>query len=187
MLHRSALHCTSTGTRQKAQQWPLFSSVIYASGHDRSPWCTTTKDRSRKLLRGPWWRLSEASSDLTGLDVERSILRFPRLLHASEGILRILAKGNWKIESSFVGGKFGRSLLCPGWAEKETRGSRPTPRCLPVDRNKLCPDSGRDEKGVWDRTHTHTRTHARTHAIKAPWTARSPALARTWPPARINF
>ena len=26
-------------------------------------------------------------------------------------------------------------------------------------------------------THTHTHTH--THTIKAPWTARSPALART--------
>ena len=28
-------------------------------------------------------------------------------------------------------------------------------------------------------THTHTRTHTRARAIKAPWTARSPALART--------
>ena len=45
-----ALHCTSTVPArgmQSAQQWPLFSSVIYASGHDRSQ-CTTTKDRSRK-------------------------------------------------------------------------------------------------------------------------------------------
>ena len=33
------------------------------------------------------------------------------------------------------GGRFGRSLLCPGRAEKETRGSWPTTGCLPVDRN----------------------------------------------------
>ena len=46
------------------------------------------------------------------------------------------------------GGKFGRSLLCPGRAEKETRGSWPTTGCLPVDRNKLGPDSWRDVKGV---------------------------------------
>ena len=33
---------------------------------------------------------------------------------------------------------------------------------------------------------THTDTH--THGIKAVWTARAPALARTWPPARtINY
>ena len=56
------------------------------------------------------------------------------------------------------GGKFGRSLLCPGRAEKETRGSWTPTGCLPVDRNKLGPDSWRDEKGVWYRTHTHTRT-----------------------------
>ena len=92
------------------------------------------------------------------------------------------------------GGRFGRSLLCPGRAEKETRGSWPTTGCLPVNRNKPGPDSWRDKKGVWYRTHTHahrhtdthTHTHTHTHGIKAPWTTRSPALARTWPPARIN-
>ena len=95
---------------------------------------------------------------LDRLDVERSILRFPSPLHASEVALRILAKGNWKIESFLWGGRFGRSLLCPGRAEKKTRSSWPTTGCLPVDRNKL----------------------------GAPWTARAPALARTWPPARIK-
>ena len=56
------------------------------------------------------------------------------------------------------GGRFGRSLLCPGRAEKETRGSWPTTGCLPINRNKLGPDSWRDEKGVWDTdTQTHTR------------------------------
>ena len=122
---------------------------------------------------------------LDRLDVERSILRVTRPLHASEVALRILAKGNWKIESFLWGGRFGRSLLCPGRAEKKTRGSWPPTGCLPVDRNQLGPDSWRDEKGVWYRTRRHAHTH--THGIKAVWTARAPALARTWPPARINF
>ena len=121
---------------------------------------------------------------LDRLDVERSILRFPSPLHASEVALRILAKGNWKIESFLWGGRFGRSLLCPGRAEKKTRGSCPPTGCLPVDRNKLGPDSWRDERGVCDRTDRQTDTH--THGIKAVWTARAPALARTWPPARIK-
>ena len=119
---------------------------------------------------------------LDRLDVERSIFRFPSPLHASEVALRILAKGNWKIDSFLWGGRFGRSLLCPGRAEKKNRGSWPPTGCLPVDRNKLGPDSWRDEKGVWYRTDTHTHTHG----IKAVWTARAPALARTWPPARIK-
>ena len=128
--------------------------------------CTTTKDRSRKkaVMAALWSFL------LDRLDVERSILRFPSPLHASEGALRIVAKGNWKFDSFLWGGRFGRSLLCPGRAEKKTRGSCPPTRCLPVDRNKLGPDSWRDEKGVWYRTHRHT------HGIKALWTARSTAL-----------
>ena len=80
------------------------------------------------------------------------------------------------------GGKFGRSLLCPGRAEKKTRGSWPTAGCLPVNRTNLVPIRGVMKKefdtGQTDR-HTHTHTHTHTHGIKAPWTARSPALART--------
>ena len=129
--------------------------------------CTTTMDRSRKreVMAALWSFL------LDRLDVERSILRFPSPLHASEVALRILAKGNRKIESFLWGGRFGRSLLCPGRAEKKTRGSWPTTGCLPVDRNKLGPDSWRDEKGVWYRRDTHT------HGIKAPWTARAPGAS----------
>ena len=143
------------------------------TGHDRSQ-CTTIKDRSRKreVMSALWSFL------LDRLDVERSILRFPSLLHASEGALRILAKGNWKIESFLWSGRFGRSLLCPGRAEKETRGSWPTTRCLPVNRNKLGPDSWRDEKGVWYRTHTHTELKRRG----PPGPRRKRAR---WHPARI--
>ena len=122
-----------------------------STGHDRSQ-CTTTKDRSRKkaVMVALWSFL------LDRLDVERSILRFPSPLHASEGALRILAKGNWKSKVFWWGGRFGRSLLCPGRAEKKTRGSCPPTGCLPVDRNQLGPDSWRDEKGVWYRTDRQT-------------------------------
>ena len=124
-----------------------------STGHDRSQ-CTTTKDRWRKraAMAALW------SFFLDRLDVERSIFRFPSPLHASEVALRILAKGNWKIDSFLWGGRFGRSLLCPGRAEKKTRGSCPPTGCLPVDRNKLGPDSWRDEKGVWYRTDRQTDT-----------------------------
>ena len=72
------------------------------------------------------------------------------------------------------GGKFGRSLLCPGRAEKETRGSWPTTGCLPVNRTNLVPI-----RGVMKKEFDTGQTHTHTHGIKAPWTARSPALART--------
>ena len=165
-----ALHLTRT-----REQRTMHGLVM--TGHN----ARSSKDRSRKkaVMAAIWSFL------LDRLDVERSILRFPSLLHASEGALRILAKGNWKIDSFLGGGRFGRSLLCRGRAEKKTRGSWPPTGCLPVDRNKLGPDSWRDGKGVCDQTHTQTRRH--THGIKAPWTARSPALARTWHPARINL
>ena len=160
--HRARLlDCTSRSTASTGMRHACSRRrIVLVSGHDRShAQCTTTKDRSRKkaVMAALWSFL------LDRLDVERSILRFPSLLHALEGALRILAKGNWKIESFLWGGRFGRSLLCPGRAEKETRGSWPTTGCLPVDRNQLGPDSWRDEKGVWDRTHTHTDTDTHTH------------------------
>ena len=121
---------------------------------------------------------------LDRLDVERSILRFPSPLHASEVALRILAKGNWKIESFLWGGRFGRSLLCPGRAEKKTRGSCPPTGCLPVDRNKLGPDSWRDERGVCDRTDRQTDTHTHRDTELKPC---GPPGPRTWPPARMKI
>ena len=150
--------CTSTATVlvDHASSWRRHCSPTrdghqpVMTGHNaRRP---STKDRSRKkaVMVALWSFL------LDRFDVERSILRFPRPLHASEGALRILAKGNWKSKVFWWGGRFGRSLLSPGRAEKKTRGSCPPTRCLPVDRNKLGPDSWRDEKGVWYRTDTHT-------------------------------
>ena len=85
------------------------------------------------------------------------------------------------------GGRFGRSLLCPGRAEKKTRGSWPPTRVL------TCRQKQTWSRFVawWERSlipdrQTDTHTHTQTHGIKAVWTARAPALARTWPPARIN-
>ena len=168
-----ALHLTNLLAVGEAMAIVLVCHL--SSGHDRSQ-CTTTKDRSRKraVMAALWSFL------LDRLDVERSILRFPSLLHASEGALRILAKGNWKIESIFLwGGRFGRSLLCPGRAEKETRGSWATTGCLPVDRNKLGPDSWRDEKGIWDRSHTHRQRHTRAHT-HTQLKRRGPPGPRRW-------
>ena len=67
------------------------------------------------------------------------------------------------------GGRFGSSLLCPGRAEKDSRGSWPTAGCfytyLPTETN-LVPIRGVMGK-EFDTFHTH--------AIKALWTARSTA------------
>ena len=68
-------------------------------------------------------------------------------------MLRRLLSEHWRKETEkskvFCGvvGLDG-SLLCPGRAEKKTRGSWPPTGCLPVDRNKLGRDSLRDEEGV---------------------------------------
>ena len=162
--------------------------------------------RERRL----WWRLSQAFY-LTVWTLNDWFVASLVNCMVRRAFSDCTGERKLKLESVFVG---GRSLLCPGRAEKETRGSWPTAWCLPLDRNKLCPDSWRVEKWVWYRTlthshththtlthshthththththsltHSHTHTHTHTHASKAPWTAKSPALARTWPLARIN-
>ena len=53
------------------------------------------------------------------LDVEGSILRFPSPLHASEGALRTLAKGNWKIE--MFCGVVGLDGRCSAKAEQRKK------------------------------------------------------------------
>ena len=105
--------------------------------------------------RRPWWPPSEASY-LTVWTLNDRF--FASRVHC---ILRRVLSEYWRKETEkskvfWWGGRFGRSLLCPGRAEKKTRGSCPPTGCLPVDRNKLGPDSWRDERGVCDRTDTHT-------------------------------
>ena len=125
---------------------------------------------------------------LDRLDVERSILRFPSLLHVSEGALRILAKGNWKIESFLWGGRFDGRCSAQAEQRKKRVAVGPLPGAYLSTETNLVPIRGVMRKefdtGQTDRQ-THTHTH--THGIKAPWTARSPALARTWHPARMKI
>ena len=114
--------------------------------------------------RGRWWRPSEASY-LTVWTLNDQFFASP--VHC---MLRRVLSEYWRKETEkskvfFWGGRFGRSLLCPGRAEKKTRGSCPPTGCLPVDRNQLGPDSWRDKKGVWYRT--HRQTHRHTHGMKS--------------------
>ena len=67
-------------------------------------------------------------------------------------VRRVLSE-YWRKETenrTFFGGVVGLDGRCSAQAEqrKKTRGSCPPTGCLPVDRNKLGPDSWRDEKGV---------------------------------------
>ena len=68
-------------------------------------------------------------------------------------ILRRVLSEYWRKEtekSKVFCGVVGLDGRCSAQAEqrKKTRGSWPPTGCLPVDRNKLRPDSWRDEKGV---------------------------------------
>ena len=110
--------------------------------------------------------------------VEQSSLHFPSLMRASEGILHSLARlptGNWTIEKvSLSGGRFGRSLLCLGRAEQDSRGVRANAGCLPFDRNKLYRNKLRNFIGtnfIPIRGMMRKFVLRHTNAIKAPWTA----------------
>ena len=169
LLHRTAPH-QSTGSRRSNGHCSRLSSMhLVMTGHNAQ------RPRTGRE-RGLWWRLSEASY----LTVWTLNDRFFASL--VDCMLRRVLSEYWRKETEkskvfLWGGRFGRSLLCPGSAEKETRGSLPTTGCLPVDRNQLGPDSLRDEKGVWDRTHTHTHTHAHTHT---QFKRRGPPGPRRW-------
>ena len=94
---------------------PLLSTVIWSWPVSCRSQYMMTKAACTCNTRTCWQRtcLNGGSSNLLTwlfLDVERSILCFPRLLHASEGILRILAKGKFKLKhwKLFLwGGRFG--------------------------------------------------------------------------------
>ena len=121
-----------------------FSTLARGLSHDRSQ-CTTTKDRSRKraVMAAP-----QASSDMTVRTLSDRFFASLGYCMLSRAFSEYWRKETEKSKVLLLDGRFGRSLLCPGRAEKETRGSWPTPWCLLVDRNKLCLDSWRDEKGV---------------------------------------
>ena len=125
-------------------------------------WPVTNARRPRTgRERRPWWRPSETSY----LTVWMNDRFFASLVHC---MLRRLLSEYWRKETEkskvfLWGGRFGRSLLCPGRAEKKTRGSWPTTGCLPVDRNKLGPDSAGWERSLIPDRHAHTHTHTHTH------------------------
>ena len=102
---------------------------------------------------------------LDRLDVERSILRFPSLLHVSEGLLRTLAKGNWKIKSFFVGW-VGLDSCCSVQAaqRKIPVAVGPLPGAYLLTENNFVPICGVTRKEFeTGHTHTHTHTHTRAH------------------------
>ena len=123
------------------------------------------------------------------LDVERSILRFPSPLHASEGALRILPKGNWKSKVFLVGWYVWTVAALPRQSREKNPWQLSTYRVL------TCRQKPTWSRFVawWERslipdTHTDTHAHTHTHGIKAVWDPPGrPALARTWPPARIKL
>ena len=147
----------STGMRHAVGA--LFSTVIICvmNGHNaRRP--RTGRER------GPWWRLSEASY-LTVWMIERSILRFPSLLHDSEGALRIMSKGIWEIESFLWGGRFGRPLLCPGKAKMVNSRQLADKRVKNLStKTYSIPIRGVMSKGVW-WPDVHWHTHIHRHAL----------------------
>ena len=172
---RQRTACTAFDSDARTKDNAYAHGLVMTGHNARRP--RTGRERRR------WWWPSEASY-LTVWTLNDRFFASP--VHC---MLRRVLSEYWRKETEkskvfLWGGRFGRSLLCQGRAEKETRGSWPTTGCLPVDRNQLGPDSWRDKKGVWYRTDRQTDRH--THGIKALWTARSPALAHTWHPARIK-
>ena len=121
--------------------------AVFLDGHH----LVMTGDNARRPRTGretgPCWRLSEASYLAVWMLNDQF---FASLVFCM--LERVLSecwgKETEKSKVFWWGGRPGRSLLCPGRAEKETRGSWPTIGWLSVDRNKLGPDSWRDEKAV---------------------------------------
>ena len=138
--------------------------------------------------RRPWWRPSEASYLAVWTLNDRL---FASLVHC---MLRRLLSEYWRKEtekSKFFCWVVGLDGRCTAQAEQRKnpwqlahyrvltcRQKQTWSRFVAWWKRSLIPDRQTDR-------HTHTHTHTHTHGIKASWTARAPALARTWPPARI--
>ena len=89
-----------------------------------------------------------------------------------------------QLKKFLLGGRFGRSLLCQGQSRERFPWQLRQYRGLSFRQKQTLFRFMALWKSFCSDTHTHTHTH--TQAIKAPWTARSPALAHTWPLARIK-
>ena len=138
------------------------------------------KDRSTTNL--PLWRLVQPSN-LTVWAFNDRFFASLRNCMLPRALSKYWQKETAKSKVFLWGDRFGRSLLCQGWAEKKTSGSRPMHSRVLTCRQKqtLSRFVAWRERSLMPDTHTHAR------AIKAPWTARSSALARTWPLTRIIF
>ena len=159
--------------------------------------CSPTRDGHQPVMTGHnarrprtgrerrrWWRPSEASY-LTVWTLNDRF--FASLVHC---MLRRLLSEHWRKEtekSKVFCGVVGLDGRCSAQAEQRKKpvAVGHLPGAYLSTETNLVPIRGVMKK-EFDTGHTrrHARTH--THGIKAVWTARAPALARTWPPARIN-
>ena len=97
----------------------------------------------------------------------------------------------WRKETenrTFFGGVVGLDGRCSAQAEQRKKpvAVGPLPGAYLATETYLVPIRGVMRK-EFDTGQTDRQADRYTHGIKAPWTARSPALARTWHPARIKF
>ena len=163
LKHFDRSHCTAPvdllacGSRRSHGHCSRRSSMhLVMTGHN------ARRPRAGASRKRPWWWLSEASYLLDRLDGGRSILRFPSLLHASEAVLRLLAKGNWKME--VFCGVVGLDGRCSAQAEqrKEPVAVGPLPGAYLSTETNLVPIRGVMKK-EFDTGHTHKHTHTHTH------------------------
>ena len=103
---------------------------------------------------------------------ERSILHFPNLMHVSEGILQTQAKldrklNNWR--SFLLGGRFGRSLLCPRPEQSKIPVAvGPMPGAYLLTETQFIPIRGEMKKFLFRHTHTHTHRQLKRRGPPGP-------------------
>ena len=130
--------------------------------------------------RRPWWWPSEASY-LTVWTLNDRF--FASLVHCM--LRRVLSEYCRKETENrkFFGGVVGLDGCCSAQAEQRKKPVAVVhlPGAYLSTETNLVPI-----RGVMRKEFDTGHTHRHTHGIKAVWTARAPALARTWPPARIT-
>ena len=175
---RTALHCIWLGRENKGQcmdwSWPVTmhddQGPVEKEGGDGGP---------LKLLTWPFGRWTIDSS-------------LPQSTACFGGCSPNTGERKLKNRKSFCG-VVSLDGRCSAKAEQRKKpvAVGPLPGAYLSTETNLVPIRGVIKKefdtGQTDRqTDRHTPTHTQRHGIKAPWTARSPALARTWHPARIK-
>ena len=187
-------HFRQTANRTRLLAAPVLPVDLACS---RRRHCSLTRDSHQPVMTGhnarrprtgrerrPWWPLSEASY-LTVWTLNDRF--FASRVHC---MLRRVLSEYWRKEtekSKVFCGVVGLDGRCSAQAEQRKKPVAVVhlPGAYLSTETNLVPIRGVMKK-EFDTGHTrrHARTH--THGIKAVWTARAPALARTWPPARIK-